>query len=238
MGKTALEELQQFIADDRLRDPEMQAALRAQGIDVSGLDAGDAADSADNAGTETLDAESPDAALAQLQRASDTLVQTHQERLDRDRLKQEDSWQAAQQRAADNLQQTLGTVQKLRQDTTGNVRTRVNAFADRLGNVPSPGGLGVPLIILAALLIFLIPVLGRSGESEPRFIWAWLVLTRKARLIAESEAAPGAHEKTTTTVLTSNGTHETQNGNSATDAASILALPPLNTSNFSRYFQG
>ena len=233
--RTHLEELQQFISDERLNDPDMLAALQAQGIDTSGLTTGEStgeetgASDSDAAETETLDAESPDAQLAELQAESDALVETHQERLARDRLKEEQSFKAAQQAAADELQHTLGSLQKVRQDTTGNVRSRVNALSDRLGSMATPGGIGVPLTILLALVVFLIPVMTKGGESEPRFIWAWKVLTRKAQLMPEAERARGAQE----------GGNGKSSGLAVTDdAASVLALPTFSASNFSQYFKG
>ena len=231
--RTQLEELQQFISDERLNDPDMLAALQAQGIDTSGLAESPETDQSETGDTETLDAESPDAKLAELQAESDALADTDAERRARDRLKQQETFKATQQKAADELQHTLGSLQAVRQDTTGNVRSRVNAFSDRLGSMATPGGIGVPLVILLALLVFLIPVMTKGGESEPRFIWAWKVLTRKAQLMPEAERASGLqHEKTSAS---------TGNGNAASSAdevASVLALPPLSTSNFSQYFRG
>lgn len=237
--RTQLEELQQFISDERLNDPDMLAALEAQGIDTSGLSDGlnESPETSDTTETETLDAESPDAKLAELEAESDALAETHQERLAHDRLKQQESFKAAQQAAADQLQHTLGSIQQVRQDTTGNVRSRINALSDRLGSMATPGGIGVPLTILLALLVFLIPVMTKNGESEPRFIWAWKVLTRKAQLLPETEVATSPHEKTTSS---NNGSGNSGTGSASTadEVASVLALPPLSTSNFNQYFRG
>lgn len=231
--RTQLEELQQFISDERLNDPDMLAALQAQGIDTSGLSESPETDQSETGETETLDAESPDAKLAELQAESDTLAEAHQERMTHDRLKQQESFKATQQKAADELQHTLGSLQAVRQDTTGNVRSRVNALSDRLGSMATPGGIGVPLVILLALLVFLIPVMTKGGESEPRFIWAWKVLTRKAQLLPETEVSTSPHEKTSSSTNSGNG-----NAANSADVAAVLALPPLSTSNFSQYFRG
>ena len=238
--RTQLEELQQFISDERLNDPDMIAALEAQGIDTSGLSESpetNQPETSETGDTETIDAESPDAKLAELQAESDTLAETDAERRARDRLKQQETFKATQQKAADELQHTLGSLQAVRQDTTGNVRARVNALSDRLGSMATPGGIGVPLTILLALLVFLIPVMTKGGESEPRFIWAWKVLTRKAHLMPEAEQASGMHEKTSSSTSLSSGNGDGNAANSA-DVAAVLALPPLSTSNFSQYFRG
>lgn len=241
--QSAMDELRRYIDAERLRDPEMLSALEAQGIDTSDLDDGEDEEESDEFATES-DAES-DASLDELQRESDTLVATDRERRKRDRLvAEEDSLAASQQRLADELQRQTGALQQARMATTAGVRGRVNALTDRVGSLATPGGLGVPLLILFALLVFLIPVLSKSGESQPRFIWAWLVLTRKAKLLPESEVAPVKHEPPTLseindvpTVAISNN----QNGHnkqSAQEAAATFQLPSIESSTFNRYLRG
>lgn len=91
---------------------------------------------------------------------------------------------ALRQKTADQIQAALGRAQQVSNLTQRGVRERVFNAADRLGAVSTPGGIAALLLILIVLLLILVPVNG-----QPRLVWLWLVLTRKASLMSESDAA-------------------------------------------------
>lgn len=200
-----LEELQAAGTPDYWQRPEVRASLRAQQLPVppetpasdaanpfSGDEPGAASvdengvtavSARDATGTTTLP---PEDDLDALTRSTLQLQEATRQRRAADHLKAQhpNTDQAQQQATADKIQEALGTARRVSQTTQGGIRDRVFAAADRLGAVSTPGGIVALLLILALLLFVLVEVNG-----QPRGVWLWLVLLRKARLRPREEAA-------------------------------------------------
>lgn len=227
------DEIRAWTNADYLQRPEVIAELEKQGVPVSQLNT---SDFDEETAQETVEETQPEIGLdVSLEKKSDALTDLldAQEELEAenarreaaDKLKAEnaDKLKAFQQNAADTVQQNIGAVKELQRSTIGKVRENVNAVTEKIGSMATPGGLMTPFIILMALVIFLINVRGNGGDSEPRFIWSWLVLTRKARLIPET-AIP---EKML------NPPHEIHTQD---NSAMIIDIPSVTIGQYSRYF--
>lgn len=200
-----LEDLQQFLDESYLQDPANRRALAAQGAPLpplksANLPGSDASNpvSGDEEGAATTDENGITAVSAvdtQTEPGYDDLdalnaetVKLQQATADRraaDKLRKEqpETDAAGRQAIADQVQRAIGNAQRVSQATQGGIRDRVFAAADRIGAVSTPGGIGALLVIIMLLLLILIPVNG-----QPRLVWLWLVLTRKAHLMSEDEA--------------------------------------------------
>lgn len=247
-----LDELRAFTSDSYLEDVNVRRALAAQGIVLDEPNAPNApnAGTLENggviAGPETVPEDEELAALAD---ATETLDATHQDRLAADRLRRgehpDGDDQAMRQALADDAQRVRGETLRQSLETQQAIRSRVTSLADRIGTVPTPGGIAALLVIIGLLLLILIDVNG-----QPRLLWMWNVLLGRARLMSEQKAAgqaarlanggvsservPGISE----TVPGAAGRETAGNGNSASAASapsSILALPSLVTADFDRY---
>lgn len=125
--------------------------------------------------------------LGELQDLSEQLADADDARRAADRLKRDEpeSREAIQQQLADLTDQQRKAAVQAAQGTAQLVSERMSALAGRVGGWRTPGGLGVPALLLLVLLLFLVPVNG-----EPRFVWLWLVLTGRANLKKEADALP------------------------------------------------
>lgn len=201
-----LDDLRAYVDESYLQNPANRAALAAQGAPLPPLahtPGSDAANpfSGDEEGPATVDANGITAVgavdtsgttipeedeLDALSRSTLELQDASAKRRAADRLKRDhpETDQAAQQATADQIQAAIGQARRASQLTQGGIRTRVFAAADRLGAVSTPGGIMALLLILWLLLFVLVPVNG-----QPRGVWLWLVLVRKARLMSEKKAA-------------------------------------------------
>lgn len=199
-----LEDLQRYADEAYLQRTDVQRALKAQGVNVPGTPKSDAANplTGDESGPATTDANGVTAVnavdastgvedddLDALTRATMELQGATAERRAADRLKAKypNTDQAQQQSTADKIQESLGRAQRVSNLTQGGIRDRVLSTADRLGAWRTPGGILALLLILWLLLFILVEVNG-----QPRGVWLWLVLLRKAHLMPESKAATGA----------------------------------------------
>lgn len=205
-----LEELQAAGTPDYWQRSEVRAALRAQqlplppetpksdatnpvsgdeagpaSLDANGINAVSARDATGTVGTTETDIP-PEDDLDALTRSTLQLQEATRQRRAADRLKTQypNTDQAQQQATADEIQQALGTARRVSMATQGGIRDRVFAAADRLGAVSTPGGIVALLLILALLLFVLVEVNG-----QPRGVWLWLVLLRKAHLRPREDAA-------------------------------------------------
>lgn len=198
-----LEDLQQFLDESYLQDPANRRALAAQGAPlpplknailpgsdasnpVSGDEEGPA--STDENGITAVSATDVEPGYDDLDALNAETVKLQQATADRraaDKLRKEqpETDAAGRQAIADQVQKAIGNAQRVSQATQGGIRDRVFAAADRVGAVSTPGGIGALLVIIMLLLLILIPVNG-----QPRLVWLWLVLTRKAHLMSEDEA--------------------------------------------------
>lgn len=88
-----------------------------------------------------------------------------------------------QQELADQIARQRGIAVNATRQATDAIRSQASAVAGRIGTLPTPGGLGLVIIVLATLLLIIIPVNG-----EPRLVWLWLVITGKAKLRTEDAA--------------------------------------------------
>lgn len=188
-----LAELSALLGEEGIQNlnTTQRAALAQQGIQVPHV-APDALDAA-NAGTiPTTDA---DEELDQLTAGINELNQTRAERRAADKLRKEqpESDAAIRQAAADQTQEVRGLAAREAREGQQRVRDRVNGIADRIGSFQTPGGLGMLLLILGLLLLILI-----QTNGQPRLIWLWLVLTRKAHLMTEGDAKAASATTTTT----------------------------------------
>lgn len=198
-----LEDLLAYVDKERLQQTDFRAALAAQGAPLPPLERLPGSDAAnpltgDDAGPATTDENGIVAVNAQdvsgpgeddldaLTAETLRLQQATKDRRAADALKKKEpeSDAALRQKTADQLQAALGRAQRVSNLTQRGVRERVFNAADRLGAVSTPGGIGALLVILFVLLLVLLPVNG-----QPRLVWLWLVLTRKAHLMSESDAA-------------------------------------------------
>lgn len=207
-----LEDLQRYADEAYLQRSDVQRALRAQGVNVPGTPTSDASNpfTGDENGPATTDANGVTAVSAvdtvpeeddldALSRATLELQDTTAKRRTADRIKARhpDSDQAQQQATADQVQAALGRAQQVSQTTQRGVRDRVFAAADRIGAVSTPGGIAGLLLIIFLLLFILVDVNG-----QPRGVWLWLVLLRKAHLMPEEKAAQGVGSSSGTPGIT------------------------------------
>jgi hypothetical protein len=196
-----LEELQAAGSPDFWNRPEVRSALAEQGINFPRTPGSDASNpfTGDDEGPATtdtngvtavsaVDTEPGEDELDALTASVGELQQATRDRRAADTLKrtQPETDAAARQAIADRIQRSLGTAQRVSQVTQGGIRNRVLTAADRLGAVPTPGGIAGLVVILLVLLLILVEVGG-----QPRLVWLWLVLTRRAHLRSEQEAATG-----------------------------------------------
>ena len=212
-GKSATErqidDLNAYIAQERLNDPAFRAQFRAlnpgaplpetqPGLAAAPLPGSDAQNplTGDEAGPATTDANGITAVDARdVESGADELDALNVEvarlqQATRDRraaealkTRQPETDQAIRQQGADQLNAAIGRAQRFSNRAQRGVRNQVFGLADRLGAVSTPGGISALLIILVLLLLVLIPVNG-----QPRLVWAWLVLTGKARLMSAEKA--------------------------------------------------
>lgn len=201
-----LEDLQRFADESYLQRSDVQRALRAQGVNVPTAPVAPGSDAAnpftgDENGPSSTDANGVTAVNARdtsgtvipeedeldaLNRATIELQDTTRERRAADRLRARhpDTDQAQQQATADKIQEALGSARRVSETTQGGIRDRVFSAADRLGAVSTPGGIAGLLLVIFLLLFILVEVNG-----QPRGVWLWLVLLRKAHLMPEDKAA-------------------------------------------------
>lgn len=184
-----LADLQALLGEEGVQklNTGQRAALAQQGIQVPHVapDTLDAANAGTIPATETTETSDADEELNQLTAATEELGQTRAERRAADKLRetQPESDAAIRQGAADQAQELRGLALRQAQEGQRRFRDRVNGVADQVGSLQTPGGLGMLLLILALLLLILI-----QTNGQPRLIWLWLVLTRKAHLMTESDA--------------------------------------------------
>lgn len=239
----ALDELRRYTGEDYLQRPEVRAALAEQGLDIpeqAGAGVGEETGSIVDLGGPreagaTDDGETsvtPETdTLAELRAAQDELADTHAARLEADRLRRTKpkTLRAKQQAAADTRQEAEGLARREALERQAVLRARLNALADRVGALPTPGGITFPLLILLILLLVLRPVNG-----NPPLVWLWLVITRKARLIPETALpeAGGGHPPETAQgaqgTRSTQGTQGTQGAPNGT-AALVGVAPILDT---------
>lgn len=243
---TQLNELRALTSEGYLEDTNVRRALAEQGIVLDEPNAtnpterGTLENGGVIAGPETLSEQ--DEELASLYDEIDTLDTTHQDRLAADRLRRgehpEGDDRAMRQALADDAQRVRGETLRQSLETQQAIRSRVTGLADRIGNVPTPGGIAALLIIMALLLLILIDVNG-----QPRLLWLWNVLLGRARLMSEQKAAGQAARLAAGGVTSEpvSGISEAvgnavSNGNAPTAAPSnVLALPSLVAADFDRY---
>lgn len=246
-----LEDLQRYADESYLQRSDVQRALRAQGVNVPstpGTPTSDASNpfTGDENGPATTDANGVTAVSAvdtqaapeedeldALSRATLELQDATAQRRTADRIKAKhpDSDQAQQQATADQIQAALGRAQQVSQTTQRGVRDRVFAAADRIGAVNTPGGIAGLLLIIFLLLFILVDVNG-----QPRGVWLWLVLLRKAHLMPEDKAStlststgtPGITEATSSKseIPTVNQQTVTAYGQTAAAGANITPINP------------
>lgn len=196
-----LEDLQRYADESYLQRTDVQRALRAQGVNMPGAPKSDASNplSGDEEGPASVDANGVTAVSAvdatvipeedeldALTRSTQELQDATRQRRAADRLRQAypDTDQAQQQAVADQIQQALGDARRFSNATQGGIRDRVLSAADRLGAVRTPGGIAALLLIIFLLLFVLV-----DQNGQPRGVWMWLVLLRKARLRPEGAMA-------------------------------------------------
>lgn len=199
-----LEDLQRYTDESYLQRTDVQRALRVQGVNVPGAPKSDATNplSGDEEGPASVDANGVTAVNARdatvipeedeldaLTRSTLELQDVTRQRRAADRLRQQhpDTDQAQQQATADQIQRALGTARRVSEATQGGIRDRVLSAADRLGAVRTPGGIAALLVIIFLLLFVLV-----DQNGQPRGVWMWLVLLRKARLRPEGDVAAQA----------------------------------------------
>ena len=209
-----LEDLQRYADEAYLQRTDVQRALKAQGVNVPGTPRSDAANpltgdenglaSTDTNGITAVSAVDAtglpqDDDLDALTRATMELQGATADRRAADRLKAQhpNTDQAQQQSTADQIQASLGRAQRVSNLAQSGIRDRVLSTADRLGAWRTPGGILALLLILWLLLFILVEVNG-----QPRGVWLWLVLLRKAHLMPESKAAQFGQQSGTTGAAT------------------------------------
>jgi len=239
-----IEDLQAYIAKERMNDPAFRREFaglnpgiplppREHVPGMPGVPGSDAANpfTGDEAGPASLDANGINAVDARdvgsldeddldaLNASVVDMVEATKARDAADKLRkgQPQSDAAIRQAAADRVQTALGAAQNISNVTQSGVRDRVFSAADRIGAAATPGGIGALVVIALLLLLMLIPVNG-----QPRLVWLWLVLVRRARLMSESEAA--ALSGGTIGGSEAAASNATESSSASFSAASILAL--------------
>ena len=183
--------------------PEVRQAARAQGVSLpsGNLPTSDAANplTGDAPGPASMDVNGITAVSATdapttdteddldaLNQALLTLQQATAQRRAANTLKQSGQQQVAatQQAVADDVQRALGTARQVSGTASRGIRERVFRLADRIGAIQTPGGL---LLLVMVLLILRLTLVEANGQ--PPLVWLYLVLTRRAHLRSEKDAA-------------------------------------------------
>lgn len=99
------------------------------------------------------------------------------EEIQRDQQRQIDEQQHQEQEQRGAFQASAGR-------TTGAISGILNGAGVRLGSLPTPGSLMLPLVILLVFFMLLLPVNGHT-----RFTWLWMVITGDA-MIGQSTGTP------------------------------------------------
>lgn len=144
-----------------------------------------------------------------------------QEKSAREQLKEQTRLQAAritkesQERGEEQSNKLVQTLQNL----SGQVQNLWKGTQVQLENIPTPGSLLLPFVILMVFFFLLLPVNGHT-----RFIWLWLVLTGQAEISATSggggQEAPPAQP--TAGELPSSNVIQPQLGTFATYASEVV----------------
>lgn len=87
----------------------------------------------------------------------------------------------AEQRAREAT--LIGTAQRL----LDNSKSRAAAVNDGIGNIPKPGSIAVPLVLLALFFFILV-----SFNGHTRLQWLWLVLTNNAHVTGTTSSTTGS----------------------------------------------
>lgn len=120
-----------------------------------------------------------------------------------DRQKLLDEAMAAEQAEKDAFKQNANATVRAAQNI-------VREGGARLGSIPTPGGLALPISILLFFFFLLVPVNGHT-----RLTWLWLVLSGNASVSSAGLVTPGA----------SSSGGETGSGNTANPGTPVLTPP-------------
>lgn len=126
----------------------------------------------------------------------------------------------AQQDAADTVARQRQIAGNAARYAANSVRDTANRAADRIGNLPTPGGIGILLATVIILLLIIIPVNG-----QPRLVWLWLVLTGRAKLRAEGEGQTIASTALQTAQATISAAQQAVSASTPGGAPAVSANP-------------